>query len=86
MWRSSTDLLHAETGTRVDLRVMPPEGVLCCRAASLDLALPGNAADLDDDDYDIAVQARAAWEAAVCGDPTGTDDFALQRLAEVRPT
>ena len=32
-WRSSTDLLHAETGTRIDLRAMPPEGVARCRAA-----------------------------------------------------
>ncbi len=32
-WRSSTDLLHAETGTRIDLRAMPPEGVSRCRAA-----------------------------------------------------
>src|SRR6185436_7085497 len=26
-WRSSTDLLHAETGTKVNLGEMPPEGV-----------------------------------------------------------
>ena len=26
-WRSSTDLLHAETGTKIDLAAMPPEGV-----------------------------------------------------------
>lgn len=125
-WQSSTDLLRAETGTRVDLRAMPPEALVRCRAAwarlagqptcvvhgdpnprnirltedrvalidwdeshvdvpALDLALPHNAADLDDDAYDIAIQARAAWEAAVCWDPTGTDDFALKRLAEVRP-
>jgi Ser/Thr protein kinase RdoA (MazF antagonist) len=32
-WRSSTDLLHAETGTKIDLRAMPPEGVARCRAA-----------------------------------------------------
>ena len=32
-WRSSTDLLHAETGTRIDLAAMPPEGVARCRAA-----------------------------------------------------
>ena len=25
-WRSSTDLLHAETGTKIDLDAMPPEG------------------------------------------------------------
>ena len=32
-WRSSTDLLRAETGTRIDLGAMPPEGVARCRAA-----------------------------------------------------
>ena len=32
-WRSSTDLLHAETGTRIDLAAMPPDGVARCRAA-----------------------------------------------------
>jgi hypothetical protein len=37
----------------------------------LDLALPHNAAGLDEDTYDIAAQARAAWEAAVCWDPAG---------------
>src|ERR1700691_1492919 len=31
-WRSSADLLHTETGTRVDLSAMPPEGVARCRA------------------------------------------------------
>lgn len=121
-WRSSTDLLHAETGTRVDLRVMPPEGVARCRAAwsrlagrqtcvvhgnpqnpgnvritadrvalidwdeahvdvpDLDLVLPFNAAGLAAEAYDIAAQASAAWEAAVCWD----DAHAIQRLAEVR--
>jgi Ser/Thr protein kinase RdoA (MazF antagonist) len=33
-WRSSTDLLHAETGTKIDLGAMPPEGVARCREAS----------------------------------------------------
>src|SRR5580765_1612830 len=124
-WRSSTDLLHAETGTRIDLRAMPPEGVVRCRAAwarltgpercvvhgdpnpgnvrmtadrvtlidwdeshvdvpDLDLALPHNAARLEDGTHDVAAQARAAWDAAVCWDPSGTDDFAVKRLAEVR--
>jgi hypothetical protein len=46
----------------------------------LDLVLPGNAAGLDDGAYDIAAQASAAWEAAVCWD----DDYAAGRLAEVR--
>jgi Ser/Thr protein kinase RdoA (MazF antagonist) len=121
-WRSSTDLLHAETGTRVNLGAMPREGVARCRAAwarlagrptcvvhgdannlgnvrmtadrvalidwdeshvdvpELDLVLPGNAAGLDDGAYDIAAQASAAWEAAVCWD----DEYAVKRLAEVR--
>ncbi|WP_043628978.1 phosphotransferase enzyme family protein [Nonomuraea candida] len=121
-WRSSTDLLHAESGTRIDLGAMPPEGVARCRAAwarlsgrqtcvvhgnpgnpgnilitadrvalidwdeshvdvpDLDLVLPGNAAGLDDAALDIASQASAAWEAAVCWG----DDYAVRRLAEVR--
>jgi Ser/Thr protein kinase RdoA (MazF antagonist) len=121
-WRSSADLLHAATGTKVDLGAMPVEGVARCRAAwarlagrqtcvvhgdpnpgnvrmtadrvalidwdeahadvpDLDLVLPGNAAGLDDDAYDVAAQASAAWEAAVCWD----DEYAVKRLAEVRP-
>ena len=32
-WRSSTDLLHAEPGTKVDLGAMPAESVARCRAA-----------------------------------------------------
>ena len=120
-WRSSTDLLHASTGTRIDLTAMPPEGVARCRAAwarlvgreqcvvhgdpnprnirvtaarvalidwdeshvdvpDLDLALPDNAAGLDDAAYDIAAQASAAWEAAVCWD----DEYSVRRLAQVR--
>ena len=46
----------------------------------LDLALPHNAAGLDDGTLDIASQASAAWEAAVCWE----DEYALKRLAEVR--
>ncbi len=120
-WRSSTDLLHAETGTKIDLGAMPNEGVVRCRAAwarlvgrqtcvvhgdpnsrnirmtadqvalidwdeahadvpDLDLVLPHNAADLDSGAHDIAAQASAAWEAAVCWD----DEFAIERLAAVR--
>ncbi len=121
-WRSSADLLHAETGTKIDLGAMPAEGVARCRAAwarlsghqtcvvhgdpnnlgnvrmtpdrvalidwdeshvdvpDLDLVLPHNAAGLDDSAYDIAAQASAAWEAAVCWD----DAYAVRRLAEVR--
>ncbi len=47
----------------------------------LDLALPHNAAGLDPELCDIAAQASAAWEAAVCWD----DDYSVKRLAEVRP-
>ena len=121
-WRSSTDLLHADTGTKIDLAAMPPEGVARCRAAwarligrqtcvvhgdpsnpgnvritanrvalvdwdeshvdvpDLDLALPHNAAGLDKGAQDMAVQASAAWEAAVCWG----DEYAIKRLAEVR--
>jgi Ser/Thr protein kinase RdoA (MazF antagonist) len=32
-WRSSTDLLRHDTGTKIDLSTMPPEGVARCRAA-----------------------------------------------------
>ena len=122
-WRSSTDLLHANQGTRIDLAAMPPEGVARCRAAwarlvgrvtcvvhgdannrgniritaervalidwdeshvdvaELDLVLPFNAAGLIGELHDMASQASAAWEAAVCW----RDDFAIRRLASVRP-
>lgn len=121
-WRSSTDLLHADTGTKIDLGAMPLEGVARCRAAwarligrqtcvvhgnpnnpgnvritsnrvglidwdeshvdqpDLDLVLPYNAAGLAGDALDIAGQASAAWEAAVCWD----DEYAVRRLSEVR--
>jgi len=46
----------------------------------LDLVLPFNASGLDDEEYDIAFQASAAWEAAVCWH----DEYSEQRLAEVR--
>jgi len=121
-WRSSTDLLRVDTGTKMDLTAMPEEAVARCRAAwgrlagrptavvhgdpnpgnirlnaervalidwdeahvdvpDYDLALPGNAAGLDADAFDIAAQASAAWEAAVCWD----DEYAKRRLSEVRP-
>ncbi|CAA9330063.1 MAG: Homoserine kinase [uncultured Friedmanniella sp.] len=120
-WRSSTDLLHEETGTKIDLGAMPPEAVARCRAAwarlaggstcvvhgdpnpgnvritsdrvamidwdeahvdipDLDLVLPHNAADLADGAHDVAAQASAAWEAAVCWD----DKHAREQLAQVR--
>ncbi len=120
-WRSSTDLVHAETGTKIDLlrcrlRVLldagqrgrgspgvrhasstaiPTRGNVRMTAdrvalidwdeshvdvPDLDLVLPHNAAGLDDGAHDIAAQASAAWEAAVCWD----DEYAVERLAEVR--
>ncbi len=121
-WRSSTDLLQADTGTRINLTAMPAEAVARCRAAwarlagrqscvvhgnptnpgnirmtadrvalidwdeahvdvpELDLALPYNAAGFDAAKLDIAAQASAAWEAAVCW----KDDYSVERLAEVR--
>jgi Ser/Thr protein kinase RdoA (MazF antagonist) len=121
-WRSSTALLTADTGTRIDLTAMPAEAVLRCRAAwarlagrrtcvvhgdlnpgnvlvttervalvdwdeahvdvpDLDLVLPCNAAGLEGEALDMASQASAAWQAAVCWD----DDYSKRRLAEVRP-
>lgn len=49
--------------------------------ADLDLDLPHNAAGLEAEALDIAAQASAAWEAAVCW----KDDYSVRRLAEVRP-
>lgn len=80
-WRSSTDLLPRMTAVRVAMIDWDESHV---DVPDLDLALPHNAAGLDDDAYDVAAQARAAWEAAVCWDPSGTDRFAVKRLAEVR--
>jgi Ser/Thr protein kinase RdoA (MazF antagonist) len=37
-WRSSTDLLQADTGTRINLNAMPAEAVARCRAAWARLA------------------------------------------------
>ncbi len=37
-WRSSTDLLHEDTGTRINLNAMPAEAVARCRAAWARLA------------------------------------------------
>ena len=122
-WRSSTDLLSVDKGTRIDLTAMPAEAVARCRAAwarlagrptcvvhgnpanpgnirmtddqvalidwdeahvdvpELDLVLPHNGGGLHGASYDSAAQATSAWEAAVCW----KDDYALKRLAEVRP-
>jgi Ser/Thr protein kinase RdoA (MazF antagonist) len=121
-WRSSTDLLRVDSGTRINLKAMPAEAVARCRAAwarleggetcavhgnpnspgnvrmtgsrvalidwdeahvdvpDLDLVLPHNGAGLTGAARDIAEQASAAWEAAVCWQ----DEYAMRRLAEVR--
>lgn len=50
-------------------------------APDLDLALPCNGAGLEGEARDVAEQASAAWEAAVCWQ----DDYSIKRLAEVRP-
>ena len=47
-----------------------------------DRPVAGHAPNLaDDGGHDIAAQAWAAWEAAVCWD----DEYSVKRLAEVRP-
>ncbi|MGO8448101.1 hypothetical protein ACC791_36810, partial [Rhizobium ruizarguesonis] len=51
-----------------------------CRRPDLDLILPYNPAGLEGGAYDIAAQASAAWEAAVCWE----DEYAIKRIAEVR--
>jgi Ser/Thr protein kinase RdoA (MazF antagonist) len=48
----------------------------------LDLVLPYNAADLDDDTHSLAAQAWAAWDSALCF-TSGYHEFAAERLAEV---
>lgn len=50
-------------------------------APEFDLALPHNGAGLAGIERDTIEQAAAAWEAAICWQ----DDYALRRLAEVRP-
>ena len=47
----------------------------------LDLVLPYNGAGLEGVARDSAEQASAAWEAAICW----KDEYAIKRLAEVRP-
>jgi Ser/Thr protein kinase RdoA (MazF antagonist) len=65
------------TGTRVALIDWDEAHV---DVPDLDLALPHNGAGLVGAARDVAEQASAAWEAAVCWD----DAYARRRLAEVR--
>ena len=55
-------------------------GRVACRRAGPRPGAAPNAADLADGAYDIAAQASAAWEAAVCWD----DEHARESLAQVR--
>ena len=48
----------------------------------IDLVFPHNAAGLDEATYDLAAQAWAAWDAALCY-TSGYHEFAAERLAEV---
>src|SRR6266540_2432191 len=84
-WRSSTDLVHGDPNPR-NIRMTADRVALIdwdeahVDVPDLDLVMPHNAAGLDDEAHDIAAQAWAAWEAAVCWD----DEHAVKRLAEVR--
>lgn len=81
-----TCVVHGNPTNPANVRVTPDRVALIdwdeahVDVPDLDLALPRNAADLDDDAYDAATQASAAWEAAVCWD----DAYAIRRLADVR--
>lgn len=82
----SMSVVHGDARNRGNIRIMPSRVALIdwdeshLDVPDLDLALPHNAAGLDREALDIASQASAAWEAAVCWD----DDFSKRRLAEVR--
>lgn len=79
-------VVHGDPNNTGNVRITPDRVALLdwdesrVDVPALDLVLPYNAAGLDDDAYDIAAQASAAWEAAVCWD----DDYSAERLAEVR--
>jgi len=80
-----TSVIHGDLNLRNVL--MTKEGVALIDwdeshidVSELDLALPYNASNLNDDEYEIASQAYAAWEAVVCWD----DDYSKRRLTEVK--
>jgi Ser/Thr protein kinase RdoA (MazF antagonist) len=80
-----TCVVHGDPNPR-NIRITPERVALIdwdeahVDVPDLDLVMPHNAAGLDDEAYDIAAQAWAAWEAAVCWD----DEHSIKRLAEVR--
>jgi Ser/Thr protein kinase RdoA (MazF antagonist) len=79
-----TSVVHGDTNPG-NIRITPDRVALIdwdearVDVSELDLVLPHDAADLREA-HDIAAQASAAWEAAVCWD----DEYAKKRLAEVR--
>jgi hypothetical protein len=84
--RVNGQLAVGRLGTRSDARMTADRVALIdwdeshVDVPDLDLVLPHNAAGLARGAHDIAAQASAAWEAAVCWD----DEYAVRRLAEVR--
>jgi aminoglycoside phosphotransferase (APT) family kinase protein len=81
-----TCVVHDDPNPR-NIRMTADRGALIDRDEShvdvpdLDLVLPHNAAGLDGGAHEIAAQASAAWESAVCWDHA----CAIKRLAKVRP-
>ncbi len=79
-WRSSADLLHADSGTKVDLGAMPTEGVARCRAAWARLTehqtciVHGNPTNPGNVPMTASRVALIDWD----------DEYAVRRLAEVR--
>lgn len=80
-----TSVVHGDLNPR-NIRVTPDRIGLIdwdeshVDVPDLDLALPHDAAGLGESAYDVAAQASAAWQAAVCWD----DAYSVRRLAEVR--
>jgi Ser/Thr protein kinase RdoA (MazF antagonist) len=81
-----TCVVHGNPANPANIRVMPGGVALIdwdearVDVADLDLMLPFAAGGLEGQQKDIAIQAAAAWEAAVCW----PDDHARRQLARVR--
>ena len=78
-WRSATDLLQAEAGTRIDLGAMPAEGVVRCRAAWARLS--GRQRCVVHGDPNPGNIRMTADRVALIG---WDDEHAVKRLTEVR--
>lgn len=80
-----TSVIHGDAGNPGNVRITSERVALIdwdeahVDVPLLDLVLPHNAGGFIGDEFDIATQASAAWEAAVCWD----DDYSKRRLAEV---